>query len=111
MSEITRQFGERLRALRLAAGLTQERLAERADVHTTYIGQLERGEKNATIESVLKLSRALGLPAEQLFRHLPGPNPQTGPADEAYRLLLECSPREQRELLALIRQIIEFRRL
>ena len=45
MSELSKQIGERLRSLHLTAGLTQEHLAERADLHTTYIGQLERGEK------------------------------------------------------------------
>ena len=60
MSQLTSQIGERLRSLRLSAGLTQEGLAERADLHTTYIGQLERGEKNATIETVCKLAQPGG---------------------------------------------------
>ena len=41
--------------------LSQEELAELCDFHPTYIGQLERGEKNATLESVSKLSRGLGM--------------------------------------------------
>lgn len=113
MSEITRQIGERLRALRLAAGLTQERLAERAELHPTYIGQLERGEKNVTIESLLKITRALGLPPDQFFSHLPGgvSPAQPGPADTAYQLLLECPPKEQQALLELLRQIISYKKI
>ena len=42
---IARELGERLRAYRTQRGWSQEELAERADLHTTYIGQLERGEK------------------------------------------------------------------
>ncbi len=111
MSENTRQIGERLRALRLAAGLTQERLAERAELHPTYIGQLERGEKNVTIESLLKITRALGMPPDQFFSHLPGPAAQPGPADTAYQLLLAWPPKEQQALLELLRQIISYKKI
>lgn len=45
MSERIKIFGEHLRCLRIQAGLSQEVLAERAGIHTTYVGQLERGEK------------------------------------------------------------------
>jgi len=58
-------FGERLRALRTAAGLTQEQLADQAGLHWTYIGQIERGERNLTYKNVRKLARGLGVkPAE-----------------------------------------------
>ncbi len=111
MSELSKQIGERLRSLRLAAGLTQEHLAERADLHTTYIGQLERGEKNATVESICKLAAALQAPPAQIFAHLPLPQSPPSPAEEIYQLVQECSPREQKALLALLRQIIEYRRM
>ena len=111
MSELSKQIGERLRALRLAAGLTQEQLAERADKHTTYIGQLERGEKNATIESLCKLARALEVPAAQLLAHLPGPNAQPSPAEEIYQLVQERPAREQQALLELLRQVLQFKQL
>lgn len=110
MSELSKQIGERLRALRLAAGLTQERLAEQADLHTTYIGQLERGEKNATMESICKLAKALQVPPAQIFAHLTPETPPS-PAEEIYQLVQERPPREQKALLELLRQIIEYRRL
>lgn len=47
---IAKIIGDRIRAYRNQKGWSQEYLAEKADVHHTYIGQLERGEKNATIE-------------------------------------------------------------
>lgn len=111
MSQLTSQIGERLRSLRLSAGLTQEGLAERADLHTTYIGQLERGEKNATIETVCKLADALNVPAARLFAHLPGPAGQPSPAEEIYQLVQECPPREQQALLVLLRQLLQYKRL
>ena len=52
MSDIAKIIGQRIRNYRTQKGLSQEKLAELAGCHPTYIGQLERGEKNATLESV-----------------------------------------------------------
>ena len=52
MSEIAKAVGQRIRNYRTRAGFSQEKLAEMSGCHPTYIGQLERGEKNATIESI-----------------------------------------------------------
>lgn len=58
-------FGRRLCKLREAAGMTQESLAEASGLHWTYVGQIERGERNLTYKNVLKLARGLGVkPAE-----------------------------------------------
>ena len=67
MSDIRKPIVQRLRKYRTQAGLTQEKLAEMAGLHLTYIGQIERGEKNVTIESTHKISAALQLPLAQLF--------------------------------------------
>ena len=61
-------FGEVLRGLREAAGLTQEVLAHRADLNRNYIGLLERGERSPTIDTVVAIAQALKLPAHQLVR-------------------------------------------
>lgn len=53
------QFGKRIRQLRLAKDLTQESLAERAGLHPTYVGGVERGERNVGLDNILKLARAL----------------------------------------------------
>ena len=52
MSDIAKILGQRIRNYRTSKGLSQEKLAELSGCHPTYIGQLERGEKNATVESV-----------------------------------------------------------
>ena len=54
VSEIAKLVGQRLRSYRLQLGLSQERVAELSGCHPTYIGQVERGEKNATIESIAR---------------------------------------------------------
>lgn len=54
-------FGRRLCELREAAGLTQESLAAAAGLHWTYVGQIERGERNLTYRNLLKLARGLGV--------------------------------------------------
>lgn len=59
-------LGRRLRNLRTDAGLTQEALAEASDLHWTYIGQVERGERNLTYLNVLSLARGLGVSPSRL---------------------------------------------
>ena len=70
VSEIAKHIGQRIRNYRTKLGLSQEKLAELSGVHHTYIGQLERGEKNATLESIEKISKALNLPLSKLFEKL-----------------------------------------
>jgi len=61
-------FGERLRAQRHAAQLTQEALANQAGLHWTYIGQIERGERNLTLKNILRLAEGLGVAPAALIQ-------------------------------------------
>jgi transcriptional regulator with XRE-family HTH domain len=54
-------FGRRLRELRLARGLSQEGLADLANLHRTYIGSVERGERNVSLANIYSLARALNV--------------------------------------------------
>ncbi len=54
-------FGHRVREERLRQGLSQETLAEKAGVHRTYIGMVERAEKNITLTNIEKIAKALGV--------------------------------------------------
>jgi transcriptional regulator with XRE-family HTH domain len=70
MSNIAKSIGQRIRNYRTQAGFTQEKLAELSGLHPTYIGQVERGEKNTTLESIQKISVALQIPLSQIFEKL-----------------------------------------
>ena len=59
-SRLSTAFAKVIRRNRLARGLSQEALAEAAGIHHTYVGLLERGKRNATIEVAARLARALG---------------------------------------------------
>ena len=64
---ILKNFGNKVRERRHALGLSQEALAERAGVHRTYVGMIERAEKNITLESIEKIAKALDLPLDKLM--------------------------------------------
>jgi len=59
--------GGRIQTLRKKKQLSQEELAEQAGIHRTYIGAVERGEKNATIETLEKIASALNIKVGELF--------------------------------------------
>jgi len=62
------EFGNRVREERLKHGLSQEELAEKAGLHRTYVGMIERAEKNVTLINIEKIARALNLEIPDLFR-------------------------------------------
>lgn len=64
---ITETFGHRLRELRTAKGLSQEALALACDLDRTYIGGIERGERNVSLVNIEKIAVALGVSIRELF--------------------------------------------
>jgi transcriptional regulator with XRE-family HTH domain len=60
-------FGQRVRELRTAKGFSQETLALACDLDRTYIGGIERGERNVSIVNVQRIATALGVPVRELF--------------------------------------------
>lgn len=67
--EILRDFGSRIKELRLKAGITQESLAIRAELDRSYLGAVERGEKNLSLLNIEKLANALDVDLSYLFEH------------------------------------------
>lgn len=64
---VQQRFGERVRELRKVRGWSQEKLGEETDRHWTYIGGIERGERNPTIVVVADIAKAFGIPIRELF--------------------------------------------
>ena len=62
-----RDFAIRLRELRTARGVSQEKLAEQAGIHRTYLGGIELGLRNPSLRNVARIARALDVPIKQLF--------------------------------------------
>ena len=67
-STILIKFGERVREIRTQKGLSQEQLAHIANVHRTYIGMIERAEKNITLINIEKIANALGVNINELIK-------------------------------------------
>lgn len=67
MKDVTSQIGSRIRELRKKKSLSQEELGGRAKLHYTYIGAVERGEKNVSVVTLNKIARALGISLNEIF--------------------------------------------
>lgn len=68
--QILLNFGQKVKAERVKQGLSQEELAEKANVHRTYIGMIERAEKNITLTNIEKIALALGIEISKLFEDI-----------------------------------------
>lgn len=85
------EFGQRVRDARRARGWTQEGLAEEADLSRTYVGGIERGERNLALFNINKLALALGesalgfLPCQALAKPKPLPRPKPHPQSRERR--------------------------
>jgi len=66
-NNILKRFGQRVKSLRLKKGWSQEELARRADLHRTYIGSIERYERNISLLNVERIAKAFGVKAKDLI--------------------------------------------
>jgi len=71
IKEEDEQIGKRIKEVRQKIGLTQEELGERAELHYSYIGQLERGNKLPSIKTLKKIAAALNIKLEALLEDVP----------------------------------------
>lgn len=65
------RFGSKVRAARQGLGVSQEELADRAGMHRTYLGGVERGERNVGLLNLLRIARALGVAPSDLLKNFP----------------------------------------
>jgi len=66
-NDILKRFGQRVKSLRLEKGWSQEELARRADLHRTYIGSIERHERNVSLLNVERIAKALKVNIKDLL--------------------------------------------
>lgn len=110
MSDIAKILGQRIRKYRTSKGLSQEKLSELAGCHPTYIGQIERGEKNVSVESIEKISTALNIPLSRLFEKLGTEESATRSIPlECYELVLAKSKAEQERILRILIEIDKYK--
>ena len=112
MSDIAEAVGKRIYAIRTSKHMSRKDLAKRSGLHLTYIGQLERGERNATIATLESVSYALNVPIERFVEYItPGMASQETAANECYNLILEQTPRTQKRLLALLQNMAQLHQI
>jgi transcriptional regulator with XRE-family HTH domain len=69
LSNISKAFGTAVRDRRIAAGLSQEKLAEAAGLHPTYVSMVERGIRNPTLDVAARIAKALEVTLPRLIEH------------------------------------------
>ena len=109
MSSIATIVGQRLIRRRHELGYSHQITSERAGLNPTYIGQVERGEKNATIESIEKICIALDLPMEDLFSEIIPTDSQYQIAQKCYDLIVNQPIADQKKLYAFLETIIDYK--
>ncbi len=67
MADIKKQLGQKIKELRLKAGYSQEELAAKAGLHRTYMSDVERGERNVSVENIEKIAKALSVKSSDLL--------------------------------------------
>lgn len=103
MSEIAKAVGQRIRNYRTQKCLSQDKLAELAGFHPTYIGQLERGEKNATLESIEKITSALQISLSTLFEGIDSAESNTRNIPlECYEFIASKTKCEQEQIYKIL---------
>jgi len=99
MKSLRKTFGQRVKVLRQLRNLTQEGLAERTGLSYKFIGEIERGTGNPTIETVEKISQALEVPMARLFAN-------ASEEEESFYLLSREELRILKKALEILEKVI-----
>jgi transcriptional regulator with XRE-family HTH domain len=97
-------IGRRIRELRIAKGMTQAAVAERAETHTKYLGNIERGEVNLTVAMIERIAKALDVPVVEFFQGVYPPRPDR---DQVRRLFDAILNHGDDEKVARLRVFLE----
>jgi XRE family transcriptional regulator, regulator of sulfur utilization len=105
--DIAKKLGERIRNIRKEKDWSQEKLGEIAGLHTNYVGQIERGEKNLTIESIEKICNGLNISLEELFRFI-DPMDQVDELHQLLDILSQRSSSDRTLVLKIVKEIFDW---
>ena len=105
MGDIVETVGDRIHYLRTSRGITQEDLADMAGLHNTYIGQVERGEKNMSILSLSKIVSALNITYGEFFEPIDIRAKSESAARKCYELVSYNSEEQQKRILHILQEI------
>jgi CheY-like chemotaxis protein len=100
--DVRKKFGTAVREHRLELGLSQESLAERAELHRTYVTDVERGARNVSLQSISKLAKALEVSIGTLFTS--SEVPKSAGAQSVDLLIVEDDPRDLELTLAVFKK-------
>ncbi len=108
---ITEEVGSRIRHQRKRRKLSQEQLAEKSDLHPSYIGQLERGIKTPTIDTLYRITKGMNLSLSDFLKDLEivdkgGENY----AVKSYLLIEQINEADQKHLYEIVKHIMDMRR-
>lgn len=110
MSKAVELVGKRIREYRMKKGLSQEELAYRAELHTAHLGRIERGEKNATLESIEKIISALGISFEEFFNFQSDLNNLEEPLiDKIVSYLRIMTVDEQKDVYKTVKMLVKWK--
>ena len=106
MKSLRRRFGEKVRALRKAKRLTQEKLGEKSGLHHTYIGSIERAECNLSMDNIAKVAKGLEIEPYELFRFSSGEE-AVSEREKSIMELAEALKREDQSTVESILNIVK----
>lgn len=110
MESIKKYVGIRIRQYRNKLKMSQEKLAELSELNTVYIGVIERGEKNPSIDILYRISKGLGIPLAELFKNIDGADGKNDDyPQKLYSLMLDLSPGEQKIIYEIVTSAIKLK--
>ncbi|MHB8132561.1 MAG: helix-turn-helix domain-containing protein [Mobilitalea sp.] len=104
---VLHNLGNRIREERIRAKLTQEKLAEAVGCNESYIGQIERGMKNPSLEVIVNIANALGCTVDHLLAESFKIDQIDGLVDEALSLLKDRDPEDVRFIITITRLFLD----
>jgi transcriptional regulator with XRE-family HTH domain len=107
LKSLYKQIGDKIREARQELGLTQEQLAERANLHPSFVGQIERGTKKASVQTLHRIASALNVSLASLFQFQEERLPDDLLLQEIVGLVESRNIEDKRFIVELLRMVLE----